>query len=279
MRRRQGFTLVEIAVVIVIAALILALFAGLGTSLLAQQRRQTTVNRLAAIDAALVQYVMQQRRLPCPADGSLQGGTEMGAPATGCTTNQANGVVPWITLGLSAADIVDGWDRRITYRVDPLLAAPGGMDMSKCDPAGTGPAPGGLCNTVGCSSTALGSCTPPGTFLVGKGLRAQSVAMTPLNSIGAPGVTSTAAAFVLISHGESGGGGFLPTGTIGSSTSTDGTEEQKNYATAAYVAGTSYYVDDQLSDVAGTTHYDDVVVRPTILSVVNRSGLGPRVQP
>lgn len=274
MRRRQGFTLVEIAVVIVIAALILALFAGLGTSLLAQQRRQATVNRLAAIDAALVQYVMQQRRLPCPADGSLQQGLEVGVPGA-CTGNQVNGVVPWITLGLSAADIVDGWDRRITYRVDPQLTVAGGMDMSKCDPAGTGGPLGGPCNAA-CTSANLANCTPPTTFLASKGLRVRSAGSVDLNSAGPP---NTLAAFVLVSHGESGGGGFLATGTIGSSTSTDGTEEQKNYATVAYVAGTSYYVDDQLSDVAGTTHYDDVVLRPTILSVVNRAGLGPRVQP
>jgi prepilin-type N-terminal cleavage/methylation domain-containing protein len=275
MRRARGFTLVEIAVVIVIAALILTLFAGLGTSLLAQQRRQTTANRLAAIDAALVQYVTLQKRLPCPADGSLQSGAENGVPGA-CAANQVNGVVPWFTIGLAPADIVDGWDRRITYRVDPQLTVAGGMDMSRCDPAGTGLPAGGLCNAIGCSSATLNNCTPPAAFLGAKGLAVRSVGGTALNTAGPP---NTLAAYVLISHGESGGGGFLATGTLGASISTDGTEEQKNYANVAYTAGTSYYVDDQLSDVAGTTHFDDVMLRPTILSVVNRAGLGPRVQP
>jgi hypothetical protein len=85
------------------------------------------------------------------------------------------------------------------------------------------------------------------------------------------------AAYVLISHGETGGGGHLTTGAIFNSTTVDGTEEARNYATATYVTGASYYVDSGISDVSGTaTHFDDIISRPTVLSVVNKAGLGPR---
>jgi hypothetical protein len=35
-------------------------------------------------------------------------------------------------------------------------------------------------------------------------------------------------------------------------------------------------VDDGISDVSGATHFDDVVSRPTVLTVINKAGLGPR---
>jgi hypothetical protein len=86
----------------------------------------------------------------------------------------------------------------------------------------------------------------------------------------APG---TGAAYVLISHGESGGGAYLNTGTLSASTTTDGTEEQKNYANLV-VAG--HYIDDAISDVAGTSHFDDLVSRVTVLTLASKAGLGPR---
>lgn len=271
MRSARGFTLIEIAVVIVIIAFIIAIFAGLSSGLLAQQRRQATINRLAAIDAALVQYVMQQKRLPCPADGSMQTGIELWA-AGACTSDQSKGVVPWVTLGLPESDILDGWGRRITYRIDPVLAGTNRMDMSQCDPAGSGPLVGGVCFST-CTTALITSCTPPSTYLSLKGLTVKNVAGATLTSTGTP---NTAAAYVLISHGESGGSGYLNSGVAFASTTTDGTEEQQNYASLAYTAGTSYYVDSDISDVAGVTHFDDIVMRPTILSVINRAGLGPR---
>jgi type II secretory pathway pseudopilin PulG len=266
-----AFTLVEMVVVILIAGLLITLLATLSSGLLAQQRRSTTNSHLAAIDAALIQYVMQQKRLPCPADGTGTAGTEANRdPVAGCT-NQTNGVAPWVTLGLTESDILDGWGRRITYRTWNSLAANNAMDMSKCDPAGSGGLSGGLCITT-CTSSDLTTCTPPGTYLSGKGLTIKNIAGTTIMDPSTPPVY-TGAAYVLISHGETGGGSYLPAGTLFSSTTTDGTEEQKNYANLAIQA---YYVDDQLSEGGSATHFDDILLRSAILSVVTRAGLGPR---
>lgn len=271
MRSSRGFTLIEILIVMVIAGLVVSLLATLSVGLLAQQRRQTTIARLNNIESSLLQFVMQQKRLPCPADGAANAGTAVGGPA-GCTGDQARGVVPWIDLGLPEIEVTDGWGRRITYRLDPNLAVTGRMDMSKCDPAGTGPVAAGLCNSA-CASSDLSLCTPPSTYLSTKGLRVRSIAGTLImNPAGSP---NTGAAFVLISHGETGGGGYFNT-SLSSSSTTDGTEEAKNYADAAYIAASSYYVDDKLSEVAGTTHFDDLLVRPTVFSVIIRAGLGSR---
>ena len=85
---------------------------------------------------------------------------------------------------------------------------------------------------------------------------------------------STGAAYIVISHGESGGGAYLPSGSPSTSTSTDGDEERKNYVTTLVTQ--PYYVDDSLSEVAGANHFDDIVSRPAVLAVITKAGLGPR---
>jgi prepilin-type N-terminal cleavage/methylation domain-containing protein len=282
MRKARGFTLVEIAIVLVIVGMIVALFASITTTLLSSQRRQTTTNHLALVDAALIQFVVQNKRLPCPSDGNLastnaSAGIEpVVAPlgprdvATGCAS-QTGGVVPWRALGLGEQDATDGWGRRITYRAFNVLTADSAMNMFWCDPAGTGVAlVAGACNTA-CTSAVPANCSPPNLFLAAKGFQIRNLAGTILMD------PPSGAAYVLISHGESGGGGFTSAGVLAPSLSTDGTEEQqKNYASL----GTQpYYVDNDISDVAGATHFDDVVVRTTMLNAVTRAGLGPRAHP
>lgn len=286
MRKTRGFTLVEIAIVLVIVGMIIALFATITGTLLASQRRQATVARLTGIDASLVQFVVQNQRLPCPADGTLPStnaaaGAEVAPAAGGCTT-QTGGVVPWRALGLSEQDATDGWGRRITYRVGNNLTGAGAMNMTLCDPAGTSDSSAGplyLCAAT-CVAVAMNLCTSPLKFLnppsnVGtanaKGLRVQNVAGTAIMS-----PPATGAAYVLISAGESGGGAYTSAGQVSPTLTTggtDGTEEQKNYAALALRA---YYVDDQISDTAGANHFDDVVVRSSVLNVITRANLGPR---
>jgi type II secretory pathway pseudopilin PulG len=279
--------LIELVVVIAIVGILIAMAALATRAITAQQRRSVTASRMAAIDTALVQYVMVQKRLPCPADGTVASatagaGTETARDATnGCTTNEANGVVPWVVLGLTEADVTDGWDRRMTYRIQPALAADGGpMDMSSCDPAGGAalPPPGATA-CVACTSATITSCTPPQTFLYGKGLQVRNINNTvvmepsPISPLTTP---ATGAAYVVISAGESGGNAMLNTGQVSTSTTTDGTQEAQNYASAPYVA-VGYYVDDSLSEVADVTkHFDDIVLRPTLLTVINKAALGPR---
>lgn len=280
-RRTAGFTLVEIVVVIVILAVLIAMAAALTRGVNAAQKRSLTVTRLAGVDAALVQFVSQQRRLPCPANGTLESGNANAGiemrdlVANVCSpANQQNGVVPWRALGLSEADATDGWDRRLTYRIDPALAQANAMNMSWCDPAGTeaGASPA-ACNT-GCTNSTLANCTPPSRFLNTRGLQVRNKAGTVLMD---PTATPhTGAAYVVVSAGESGGGAYLNSGQLGVSTVGDGTEELKNYASLPYAGPATYYVDDSLSEVNDTTHFDDLVSRPPLLGVINKAGLGPR---
>lgn len=292
-RRAAGFTLIEVVVVLMIFSLVIAMAAAITRSISAAQKRSLTITRLALVDAALVQFVSQTKRLPCPADGTLlstanTAGLEVRNTNGGCSVNVAtpvtlqNGVVPWRTLGLTESDATDGWERRLTYRLQPELAANGSpMDMSWCDPAGTGPAIGATnaCQSNGsCSSSTtagIANCTPPMAFLANKGLTVKNIAGTTVMDPTAN--PHTGAAYVVISHGETGGGGYASTGTLTTSSVTDGTEEARNYANLAFVAGTTFYVDDSLMETSGVaTHFDDLVSRPALLSVINKAGLGPR---
>jgi prepilin-type N-terminal cleavage/methylation domain-containing protein len=279
-RPARGFTLIEIVVVMFILGVAIAMAVAITNALTSSQRLSTTTTRMQAIDAAIVQFVMQQKRLPCPADGRLastdaNAGLERrnagNCNVTGVAGTEQYGVVPWVTLGLTESDATDGWFHRFTYRTNLALVADNALDMSWCDPAGTeaGATPR-ACN-INCTSASLTLCTPPSAFLPTKGLVIKNVAgTTVMDPANAP---YTGAAYVVISAGSTGGGAYLSSGQIGTSTTTDGTQEAKNYANAAIQP---YYVDDSISDAAGTTHFDDIVSRPALLTVINKAGLGPR---
>lgn len=281
--RHTGFTLIEVVVVMLILTILIAMVAAITRGIAAGQKRSLTATRIAGIDAALVQFVQHQKRLPCPANGTFassanNAGVEMRAGGV-CTGNQQDGVVPWRTLGLAENDATDAWDRRLTYRVGPALARDGGMDMSWCDPAGGGVGVGNpiACNPACTSSTLAANCTPPVTFLATKGLEIRDVAgNVTMNPNPGAGVAHTGAAYVVISPGESGGGGYLSSGQLGTSSVGDGTEEMKNYASLPNAGVATYYVDNALTETNDLLHFDDVVSRPSVLAVVTKAGLGPR---
>lgn len=283
-----GFTLVEIAVVIVVLSLLLAMIAGIATAMVGQQRREVTRQKLAGVETALALFASQNRRLPCPADGTVAGtdanaGKENPDPPTGtCGANQANGVVPWRALGLSEQDVTDGWGNRLTYRVAPEFVAAASMNFTRCDPAGIA-AKAPLDSTYGyCLYNASPSAsftatewTDPKSVTAGLGLPVRNLAgAVTMNPSATP---STGAAYVVISHGETGAGSYSNQGILqASSGPTSGTEEAKNAANIAYTAGTTYYVDDFPVYADGAGHFDDFVLRPSILTVATKAQLGPR---
>lgn len=278
----KGFSLVELAISLVIIALVLVLFIGASSGFISSKRNEVTALKLKAIENAIALFVAQNKRLPCPADGTIPAGTAgsgVESPLGGgiCNANQLTGVVPVLTLGMSEADVLDGWNNRITYRV--FSGAPGsltinnGMDMSWCDPVGGLPAvpvpPNNTCNSA-CTSTTLNNCVSPSQFLNNKGLEIRNAdGVVLMNPTGGGG-----AAYVLISHGDNMGGAYSPSGTLlGPIGAQVGTQEAQNSNNSALQA---YYVDSSYTGGDTVNHYDDLVMRPSIISVASKAQLGPR---
>jgi prepilin-type N-terminal cleavage/methylation domain-containing protein len=118
-RAARGFTLVEIAVVMMIVALLLG---GLMYTLAAQIEQRAieeTRSRLEAARELLLSYAIVNGRLPCPAIATSSGGED---PAGGGTcANPYGGFLPARTIGYQIVDAngfaVDSWQNRIRYAV------------------------------------------------------------------------------------------------------------------------------------------------------------------
>lgn len=117
--RQDGFSLVELAIVLVIVAL---LSGGLMMTLSAQQESMAatkTQSRLQEAQEALLGYVAANGRLPCPASPGTTGNeSPLGG---GACTHPRTGFLPAITLGLTPTDpngyLLDGWNNPVRYAV------------------------------------------------------------------------------------------------------------------------------------------------------------------
>jgi prepilin-type N-terminal cleavage/methylation domain-containing protein len=109
----SGFTLVEMAVVVVLMGIMMTL--GLRMLQATQNNAAWSETKLKQerIKAALVSFLRTNGRLPCP-DSALP---PTGAEPANCLVNAGRGVLPWQALGLSVGDVQDGWSNLFTYRV------------------------------------------------------------------------------------------------------------------------------------------------------------------
>jgi len=151
-RPSPGFTLTELAVVLVVVALVLGgLLSPLATQMDVRMTAETRKD-LADIREALLGFAVINGRLPCPAAATIASGVagaglEAAHDAGGNCPN-ASGVVPWVTLGVPETD---AWGQRYSYRVTPAfaqrvtaprsaafdLATPGTLDVRSAAVGGT----------------------------------------------------------------------------------------------------------------------------------------------
>ena len=117
--RRSGFTLIEMAVALVVLALVLGSMLAPLSAQLEQRKISEAQKTLDQINDALMGFSLSQTpsRLPCPdTDGD---GIEEAFGSAGClnnnTTSSWGGNVPWATLGVPATD---QWGQRYQYRVN-----------------------------------------------------------------------------------------------------------------------------------------------------------------
>lgn len=211
-----GFSLVEMAVVLVIFAL---LAGGMMVSLSTQQeiqRLSEARRQLADIREALIGYAVANGRLPPPANPAIASGT---AGAGEMVEGLPTGVLPWATLGLPETD---PWGQRFTYRLrsefaDPIASA----TVPSCAPDTTPPAP-----------------TQASFALCSKG----NITITD----GAGNIATNLPAIV-ISHGRNGLGGYRSTGIqVPPATSGDEEENADNNNTFVSRAHTTDFDDEAI---------------------------------
>ena len=124
-KNQSGFTLVELAIVLVIVGVLMGGFIGTLASRIENTRKSETINELEDIKQATMAYAIVNGNLPCPdcdvavAGGCLAGDLNDGvadfiAVGGACKEDGASGNVPWVTLGLGRSD---SWGTRYRYAV------------------------------------------------------------------------------------------------------------------------------------------------------------------
>ena len=187
----QGFTLVELAIVLVIVGLLLGgMLMPLGAQV-EQRRVAETQKQLEDATQSLTGYAARNRStpnnrpyLPCP---DKTGGGGAGTANDGQEDRNVNGTcaavegnLPWVTLGLNANDV---WGDRVRYRVD--------AGFSRSVESGAGIGDDGFRLTPAPATVAA--------------LRICSAANCPGGTVLATGIPA-----VIVSHGANGYGSGLP---------------------------------------------------------------------
>jgi prepilin-type N-terminal cleavage/methylation domain-containing protein len=117
---QAGFTLIELAIVMIIMALLIG---GMLLPISAQQDIRTTAEttrQMEEIKEALLGFTVKNGYFPCPAksNSTSDGGLEDRNGTSGKCTKQ-KGFLPWITLGIKPTD---GWGHLFIYSVTPAFS-------------------------------------------------------------------------------------------------------------------------------------------------------------
>jgi prepilin-type N-terminal cleavage/methylation domain-containing protein len=209
MNQSKGFSLVELAVALLIIALLLAGALIPLSSQIEVRNIAETQRNLDSIREAIVGFAQANGRLPCPANGTVAAGTagagiealSGAAPTITCTNSF--GVVPWTTLGVPETD---SWGRRFSYWVTPIFA----------DSIGLLPATARFNNTFPATQTP--DCTTPVPLPTQSSFALCSLGSFQVNTRNETTHAANAIGLVLpaviISHGKNGKGAYTPAGLI-----------------------------------------------------------------
>ena len=235
--RAQGFTLIEIAIVLVVIGLLLSGGLLAIAPVLQSSRVTETEGKLDRVQEALILHAILNGCLPCPATGATSSevatagqAVDDAAYATGCADNSCasvQGVVPWQNLGLSEAGGTDGFGYRVSYGITAALTLAGGIDR-------------------------VGTSYPTGTITVTN--------TVPVN-------LTAAAAYVLVSHGDDNSLAFGSTGV-----QTIDPNGSANQAENSDADGT--FIQDDFINISGGNHFDDIVRWRTAPMIVQLCGAG-----
>ena len=279
--KNYGFTLVELSVVLIIIALIIASTAPAYVKGADTARFTATKNKLVAITTALNTYYAKNHRLPCPASGSVTSTTAAGSLTTG---QSGFGLEIYTTNGVGACDLsVAGNSGNTTLPTGTFRYL--GNDGASYIRQGTLPI-----KVLGLPDDMMyDGYKNKFTYAVTEKFTTSAVAgIITVND----GISSTAipnsimnnAVFVVVSHGKDGDGAWSKTGTR-NACNTNKTRDMENcgsYATAGNrsAATTStddyYFTDSTFNDFKAEINtanwFDDIVTYENENSII---GLTP----
>lgn len=117
-KTEYGFTLVEMAIVLIILGLVISTLLLPLRAQREQAAQAQTENTLENAKQALLGFAQSKGRLPCPATAASNG---LEVPLTGGTCTSQLGYLPAPTLGIQPTDAngfaLDAWNNRIMYAV------------------------------------------------------------------------------------------------------------------------------------------------------------------
>lgn len=178
---QDGFSLLELAIVLVILGLIGSFSLPLLTVHITRTAFLKTRSNQEYVVSALAAFVEKYRRFPCPAEPQRKG-AQFGLAQESCRMDKAKGIVPFKTLGINESYARDGFKRLMTYVVEPELAK---RQINPQEEAG-------------------------GTITIHN-----EEGFPVLPALKKTEKNQNYVAFVLISHGESGVGAYLGNGKTG----------------------------------------------------------------
>ena len=130
LQRRNGFSLIELAVVLVVIGVVVGVGLNFGSGLIEEQQRTGTEEKTKLVQEALQQYYDLNGRMPCPANETLERndpnfGKEAVDANNNCTFDVFDsgdaisvGAVPVRTLGIPDSLAIDEYNNRFTYVID-----------------------------------------------------------------------------------------------------------------------------------------------------------------
>lgn len=116
---RKGFTLIELAFVLVIVGLLLSVGAQMLPMLVKQSKLKENRITVSQVKSAIVGYAMANGRLP-RASNNTANGTEI--------NNCYRGYLPWAALGIPGND---AYTKTLYYAVDQYLTSSASVDQFK----------------------------------------------------------------------------------------------------------------------------------------------------
>jgi len=208
---RSAFTLVEMAVVLVIVGLLMMASLPALMGIKTASQRSLSQTNLQSLMQATAAYVQGNGCLPCPTPANIANSATAGfghvrgdsssSPAACGSCAVPEGIPPFGSLGIPAADAKDAWGHWITMRVDPALTINFGIAPPFAPCLSTDLPP----NTVTPSCVTLGASQ--------KGLCRSNLSSASRITVQTPAGTSPPsvqqAAVIFVSHGVSGAGSFF----------------------------------------------------------------------